>query len=179
MKHDQIESMIPLVMRSALTNPMGDDGNPLNCLLKIMELFHDQIERAYEQLPGRFNPEIAAHDMVHYLASWVDLKQVFSEEYVVKTREPTSPFAKFKIDNLRELVVQSSTLWKWRGTQKGMLLFLSIATGQEGFEIRDTDQPFHMSVVAPNSCLEYDQLIRSIIESEKPAHVTCELSYAE
>jgi hypothetical protein len=85
---------------------------------------------------------------------------------------------------LRELIAAAAFLSQWRGTAKGLLRFLETATGVEGFEIeehaRDANgqpQPFHILVRAPAEAERYRGLVERIIEAEKPAYVTYELTY--
>ncbi len=73
----------------------------------------------------------------------------------------------------------------------GLQRFLEIATGAKGFEILenktvkkrtaeskepDTEgKPFHLTVIVPEPLRPHHGLIRRIVESEKPAYVTCDV----
>ena len=89
-----------------------------------------------------------------------------------------------EIKQLRELIALASELSKWRGTLKGLKLFLETATANEGFEITDIPKnsgikviPFHIEVVAPEKSWPQRGLIERIIEQEKPAYVTYGLRF--
>jgi hypothetical protein len=95
---------------------------------------------------------------------------------------PTLPI---EVGRLRELIAAAAYLSKWRGTSRGLLLFLETATGAAGFKVDEhvPDQqgkarPFHIKVVAPAETASYDSLLRRIITIEKPAYVTYELEFA-
>ena len=82
------------------------------------------------------------------------------------------------------MIAASAFLSKWRGTAKGLLCFLETATGCQGFEIDETVRdangqikPFHLLIRAPAETARYRVLIERIIEMEKPAYVTYELSF--
>jgi len=74
-------------------------------------------------------------------------------------------------------------LSQWRGTQKGLLLFLQTATGLADFQIQENvdlnghPKSFHITVRAPKESAQYRKLIERIVEFEKPAYVTYELSF--
>jgi hypothetical protein len=60
------------------------------------------------------------------------------------------------LGNLRERIANAAYLSQWRGTKKGLVMFLQIAIGVSDFEIDDqvlgSDaqlRPFHISVRAP------------------------------
>ena len=85
---------------------------------------------------------------------------------------------------LRELVAAAAYLSKWRGTMRGLTLFLETATGAPGFEINenvpDSDgslRPYHIRVRAPEGVVSHRRLIEMIIEQEKPAYVTYDLEF--
>jgi hypothetical protein len=82
------------------------------------------------------------------------------------------------------LLAAAAYLSQWRGTARGLILFLEIATGTRGFEISEQiagpdgrPQPFHIRIRAPEAVRLHRVLIERIIESEKPAYVTYELEF--
>ena len=87
---------------------------------------------------------------------------------------------------LRELVAEASDLARWRGTTRGLVRFLEVATGLEGFGVDEAPmdeagrlRPFHVVVHGPAQAVEMRPLIERIVESEKPAHVTCDIVLGE
>ncbi len=85
---------------------------------------------------------------------------------------------------LRELVAAATYLARWRGTAKGLIAFLETVTGVQGFAIDEhvldgngRFRPFHIRINIPEAARTYHQLIERIVELEKPAYVTYELTF--
>jgi hypothetical protein len=84
---------------------------------------------------------------------------------------------------LRELVASAAYLAKWRGTKQGLLRFLQMATGLKGFDLEENvtadhqPRPYHIWIRAPKEATTYQAMLVRIIESEKPAYVTYELTF--
>ena len=98
-------------------------------------------------------------------------------------RKPSAIAPSTGLGRLRELTASAATLSRWRGTRKGLLLFLAVATGSTEFDINEQViedgrvKPFHLHVTAPRHLEGHGDLIRRIIELEKPAYVTYELEF--
>jgi hypothetical protein len=81
------------------------------------------------------------------------------------------------------LAATAATLSRWRGTRKGLSLFLETATGMKGFEVDEEVReegkikPFHLRITAPGELIAHRMLIQRIIELEKPAYVTYQLEF--
>jgi len=97
---------------------------------------------------------------------------------------PSTPRLSTGVGRLRELTAAAVTLSHWRGTRKGLTLFLETATGTNGFEVDEhvvgvdgRVKPFHLRITAPGQLAEHRSLIQRIIELEKPAYVTYELGF--
>ena len=175
MKAARIKRLLPAVYQTA-----ADDGTPLAALLGVMEAMHAPAELVLAQIESHFDPYRAPDAFVPYLASWVDLGRMLDRPRG-GSRSPSFPAG---VGRLRELTAAAITLSQWRGTRKGLLLFLETATGIAGFtideEVRGTNGDlvaFHISVVAPVAAAIYKSLIERIIELEKPAYVTYELTF--
>ena len=182
MKRTEIERLLPAIFQRTL-----HPGNPLTALLEIMEALHAPAEAVLERLDSFFDPHRTTDEFVPFLAYWVDLDRLFEEApggkwQVALSRYPiTSGFGR-----LRELIAGAAYLSQWRGTKKGLLLFLQTATGVEDFEIEERvldaggrPRLFHIKVRASAEGAPHRTLIERIIELEKPAHVTYELEFAE
>lgn len=180
MKRAEIEQLLPAVFQRTLR-----PGNPMTALLEVMEALHAPSEAVLEHLDRFFDPRRAPVEFVPFLAYWLDLDRLFEESpggkwQVSFSRQPmTSGFGR-----LRELVASAAYLSQWRGTKKGLLLFLQTAIGLEDFEIEEQvidengqPHPFHIRVRAPLEGAMHKALIERIIELEKPAHVTYELVF--
>jgi len=90
------------------------------------------------------------------------------------------------LGRLRELAAAGVQLSRWRGTARGLLLFLSTATGRKDFEVEERvagpnglPRPFHIRVSAPAELAAHRPMLERIIELEKPAYVTYELHFGQ
>lgn len=180
MKRNALRHLLPEVFQRTLR-----PGNPLTALLEVMEKLHEPSERILQNLSAVFDPRCTPDGFVPFLAHWVDLGWLF-EDFRDKRRSPKSLHAPFTpgLGRLRESVAAATYLAHWRGTAKGLLLFLQTATGTRGFEIDEhvigpdgRPKPYHIRILAPKSTARHRALIERIIEFEKPAHVTYELEF--
>lgn len=174
MKQEEIRGLLPEVFTRTLR-----PGGPLAVLLAVMDGMHAPSEEALSHLQTYFNPYLTPDRFVPYLAGWVDMDVLLgTQEQGGRTSLP------IEIGRLRELISAAVYLSKWRGTSRGLLLFLETATGVAGFSV-DEDvvdeqgkkMPFHIKVQAPASTATYESLLRRIITLEKPAYVTYELEF--
>lgn len=175
MKRQQIEQLLPGVIRGALR-----PGDPMGAVLDVIEALHAPSEAVLASLEQRFDPRRAPDSFVPFLARWVDLDHLFEEGAVDGGRLPEA------VDSgaLRELVALAVHLSRWRGTHRGLILFLETATGVQGFHLEEhilgpdgTVCPFHLRITAPESVRPRRALVEKIIEREKPAYVTYELRF--
>lgn len=174
MKQEEIKGLLPEVITRTLR-----PGGPLAVLLAVMEGMHAPSEEALSRLETYFNPYLTPDKFVPYLAGWVDMDVLLGSQ--VDGGQSTLPI---EIGRLRELISAAIYLSKWRGTSRGLLLFLETATGATGFavdeHVRDKQGrmlPFHIKVLAPASTAPNESLLRLIITLEKPAYVTYELEF--
>jgi phage tail-like protein len=176
MKQDEIKNFLPAVFQRTV-----HAGNPLAALLDVMESLHAPAEQILENVDRFFDARRAPDQFVPFLAHWVNLDRIFwTSGQAAGLDSPLMP----KIGHLRELVASATYLAQWRGTKKGLLLFLQTATGEKNFEIdervKDAEEqvrPFHLKIRAPEAIRGQENLIRRIIESEKPVHLTYELEF--
>jgi phage tail-like protein len=164
MKRTEIARLLPGVFQRAL------DGGPLLALLDVMEALHAPSEAVLADLDALFNPYRAPDAFVPLLARWVDL------DLPVTTG----------LGRMRELVAAGVELSRWRGTARGLRLFLQTATGVKDFVIDERvpgpdgrPRPFHFQVSAPAPLEPHRVLLERIIEREKPAYVTHELRFVQ
>jgi phage tail-like protein len=175
MRRSEIARLLPGVYQLALepvdTSGLGTDTR-LAAALDAMEELHNPCEEKLDRLDSYIDPRRAPDEFVTYLAGWVDL------EWLTGGRVTTGP------GRLRELVAQAMTLSRWRGTGSGLTDFLVAATGVSGFVIDESPpdesgrpRPFHLLIHAPAAVQEHAALIERIVETEKPASVTYEVTY--
>lgn len=178
MQQTQIKRLLPAIYQAAVR-----PGNALFAILDVMEKLQAPTEAALDRVEVNFNPYRAPDVFVPYLASWVDLERLLD----IPRLQGSSSMPAFStgLGRLRELIAAAVTLSKWRGTRKGLCLFLETATGTKGFlvEERVADdngriKPFHVRVTAPKKLDAHRVLIEKIIDLEKPAYVTYELHFA-
>src|SRR5215213_5302774 len=134
MKQDKIKNFLPAVFQRTI--PDEKPGvkpivkNPLAAFLDLMEILHAPAERILEDVDRFFDARRAPDEFVPFLAHWVNLDRIFFSTEI-DLDSPLMP----KIGHLRELVAGATYLSQWRGTKKGLLLFLQTATGVKDFEI--------------------------------------------
>jgi phage tail-like protein len=152
-------------------------GSPLAALLAIMEALHAPDEAALDNLADTFHPLRAPDRFVAFLARWVDL-----DEYLVADAATGVATLPSGHGNLRLLVGAATELSKARGTARGLIRFLEVATGVTGFSIDEQPlaedgrpRPFHFRVSAPAEAAPLQSLVERIVASEKPAYCTAEV----
>lgn len=178
MKTAQIRRLLPSVFQGA-----ADRGTPLAAILDIMEAMHAPSESILDHIEIFFDPYRTPDAFVPYLAGWVDLEGILESPHSRSTSG--IPSLSTGVGRLRELTAAAVTLSKWRGTRKGLLLFLETATGMDGFTIAESTVgadgkvvPFHLRITAPAASVEHRALVQRIIDLEKPAYVTYDLDFA-
>jgi phage tail-like protein len=179
MKRTEIAQLLPTIFQRTIR-----PGNPLFALLDVMEGLTEPIEAALEQIDAVFDPRRTPEAFVPFLAGWLDLDRLFDvhADDALSTLPRRAPITT-GLGRLRELIAAASYLSQWRGTAKGLCLFLEIATNINGFEIDEQvpgddgqPRPFHLRIRVPEAAKPHRALIERIIESEKPAYVTYELA---
>ena len=182
MKRNAIRHLLPGVFQRTL-----QPQSPLTALLSVMEKLHEPSEQILENLSATFDPRRTPDRFVPFLARWVDLEWLFQDAADKRTTADPRPVSFAPgLGRLRELVAAATWLAHWRGTAKGLLLFLETATGTRGFEIDEhvtapdgLPRPYHILIRAPESTARHQALIERIIEYEKPAYVTYELLFTQ
>lgn len=180
MRIEQIKNLLPYVYQEACC-----DGSPLKALLGAMEALHDKTENQLEVLDETFDSRRTGRDFVCYLASWVDMLEVFSMQGDFEQDRDRGYLELLSgIGRLRELIMQSAEIARWRGTSKGLMKFLETATGITGYKIEecvsgkdDRETAFHIRIIVPGEAKSMYSLVQRIIELEKPAYVTYELEF--
>jgi phage tail-like protein len=177
-KAEEIGYLLPGVFQRTMR-----PGGALLALLKAMDAMHAPAQNALEHFDAILDPWRTPDPFVPMLARWVDLERIFErrsqgKEPALHQLMPTG------LGRLRALIAAAAYLSQWRGTRKGLLLFLQIGTGLSGFQIDEQvmgqdgkPRSFHVRISAPTAAESARELIEQIIESERPAHVTYELEF--
>jgi phage tail-like protein len=180
MKRTEIKHLLPGVFQNTIS-----EGTPLAAILEVMEALHAPSEEQLRTLDANFDAYRVRDTLVPFLARWVDLDRLFEKPLQqAGTQNTAARLIPTGLGRLRELIAAAAYLSQWRGTAKGLVLFLETATGADGFEIEEhildrngNPRPFHFRVRVPEGLENQRVLIQRIIESERPAYVTYEIDY--
>jgi phage tail-like protein len=163
MSRERIERLLPSVVRRTILA-----GTPLFALTAVIADLYDPAEEAAGALDGYFDPWRCPGRFLPLLAAWVDIPL------------PITTGSR----RLRELIAVAVGLHQVRGTRRALLAFLEAATGLGGFEIDEAVhddagrvRPFVVAVRAPEAARAHAAMVERLIESERPAHVRCELAF--
>lgn len=199
-----VEELIEQVNFDLYVRPHGDEKYvgklPLiyreqdfvNRFISILEQAFDPIVNSCDSMWANLDPLTCPQALLPFLAHWV----AWSQE------------ADWNLNQQRRLIRQAVELYRWRGTRKGLRLYLHLYTGlpldddilQEANKHISIIEPFSSGWVLGKSRLGVDtvlgggkpyhfivrlrcegdrtideQLVRRIIDSEKPAFCTYEL----
>lgn len=173
MKRDAIVERLPDIFKQAATG----EGNPLAAMLGVMEELHDRDEDILAGFGRYVDPRRTPDEFVPYIAAWVDYAWLVLDPPDDPYTDVEQPFPG-GVGRLRELVASAAAESKWRGTSAGLVRMLERATGVQGYRVEETvtDEskqplPFRVCVVVPKGAEQYQDLVRRIVEHEKPAHV--------
>lgn len=176
----QLLNLLPSIYREALDRlqqTTGDQAQPF--FLRFLRGFDDlqePLERTIGVLHQCFGPYSAPSDLLPWLANWAAL--VLNENWPLMRR--------------RRLIAEAVELYRWRGTRKGLSRYLEIYTGikpeindqpfrgwrlgQEALLGQNTvlgdvaDHTFVVTLAVLDPTVINEQIVRDIIDSEKPAH---------
>jgi phage tail-like protein len=154
-------------------------GSPLDAALHVMADLHEPDEALLAQIESVFDPYRCPDEFVPWLTRWVGLDWlvVGDEDDEPAWSEPADAFPP-GLDRLRDVVAIGGTLAQWRGTDAGLRLFLTAATGLHGFSVTEPeDRPFHLVVTAPTDAEPHAAVLRRIVAATKPAATTAELTF--
>ncbi|HEX9992928.1 MAG TPA: phage tail protein [Acidimicrobiales bacterium] len=178
MRRAELERLLPGVVQRTV-----HPGDVLGAVLDAMEALHAPVEDVLDHVEQVADPWLAPDQLVPYLATWVDLGWLLTDD-------PHAPAGAVRTlpsghGALRSLVAAGAWLAAWRGTEKGLVRLLELATGLTGFQVderpADADGrrlPFHLVVVAPPGAEAYQDLVRLIVSTEKPAWLTSEVRFS-
>lgn len=183
MKQNEIKQLLPEVLQRTVPKekvPPGRPGNLMGAFLQVMEDLHAPTEEDLAKIDAVFHPYRTADRFVPFLASWVDFDYVLGG--LADEEALSSPAYTQRMACMRDLIARAAWLSQWRGTNKGLLTFLELATGVHGFKIDETVpgkdntvRPFHLKITVPAEAARFTDLIRRIVDTEKPIYVTYEL----
>jgi phage tail-like protein len=163
MRRPAIERLLPAAYQRAVR-----PGGVLAALLDVMEGMHGPSEERLASVDDLFSPYRTPPGFVPFLAGWLAFDHV--------TSGPATAGPAMAPGRLRDLVATAATLAQWRGTAAGLQALIDTAAGVAGARMREQpDRPFHIVVRVPPAAHPQLDLIRLLVETEKPAAVTCEV----
>lgn len=176
MRAAEIALLLPEVLRRTVV-----PGSPMSAILAVMEDLHAPAEEVLAEVSTIVDPLRTPDRFVEMLAAWVDLQ-----------RWNASTAGRIETDRLRLLVAMSARVGSRRGTARGLLEVLTVATGIGGIRVDEAvpsmgpggapdglPRPFHFRVAVPPGGESQLALITELVEQEKPAHVTAEVIMVE
>ena len=173
MKREAIVERLPDVFKQAAAG----ERNPLAAVIGVMEELHARDEDILAGFGRYVDPRRTPEEFVTYLAIWVDYGWLLLDPPENPYADVERPFAG-GLGRLRELVASAASESKWRGTSAGLVRMLERATGVQGYHVEETvtdrkgrPLPFHVRVIVPRKAEHYLDLVRRIVQHEKPAHV--------
>jgi phage tail-like protein len=179
MRPEAIARLLPEVFRET-----DLPGTPLNATLAVVAAFLAPSESVLASLDRWFDPRRAPDEFVTMLADWLALG-AYVDERMFETKSGRGRVA---IDPgyLRELVDRGAEFARLRATSGTLVAMLEIATGVAAFRIVENPpdetgrpRPFHINIIAPVAARAFGAIVDLIVEREKPAFTTAEITYAE
>ncbi len=148
-----------------------------------MEALHAPVEEMLARDDEYIDPYRAPDAFAVLLASWLDLERYLDWTSGHGGAEDAHYAA--GLGNLRCLAAEAAQLKRWRGTRYGLERFLAVATGLAGFAVTenppDADgrpRPFHIRVEAPAAASRIADLVRRVVDEERPAYVTYDIAFS-
>jgi hypothetical protein len=174
MEPEVIERLLPTIYQLA-TRP----GSPLDAALQVMSDLHAPDEVLLASIEQVFDPYRAPAPFVFWLTKWLGIEWLVADapdEVDGPDPDGLTPGFSPGIGRLRDVLAAGHALAQWRGTEIGMRLFLTAATGELGFTVtQPEDRPFHLVVHVPARAVEHIAVVRRIVEHWKPAATTAEV----
>lgn len=175
MQQAEILRLLPrVVQRSVLP------GEPMDALLAAMSGLQEPTERLARDVLHLARPWQAPEAMLPYLARWLDV------DGVLALGGDGEHSLAGGTGQLRELLEAATQIAQWRGTARGLALFLRSATGVDGFVIEETVLdargrvlPFVIRVVVPAAAAGQRSVVERVVALGKPAYVQCVIADAD
>lgn len=157
--------------------------NPLGATLSVMETLHAPAERALATLDAHVDPLRAPPDFALMLSRWLDLDRYL--DWTGGRPGEGAPRYAAGLGRLRLLCMEAAYLSRWRGTRRTLERILTVATGLSGYSVAENPpgpkgavRLFHLRVVAPAAAKPLADLVRRIVDEERPAYATYEIEFS-
>lgn len=176
MQHDQIARFLPETYQAAVQR-----DNPLGAVLGVMEALHAPAEARLDQLDALIDPLRSETAFVYMLADWLGLGDYI--DWSGGRAGVGAPSFASGLGQLRLLIAETAQLLRSRGSHPSLTRFLALATGVPGITVDDKPEDgaaarnFHLIVRVPAEAARFGDLIRRIVDAERPAYTTYEIRY--
>ena len=178
MDRARIARLLPETYQAAIT-----PNNPLGAVLATMEVMQAPAEAALASLDAYIDPLRAPPYFALMLARWLDLDRYL--DWTGGRPGEGSPRYAAGLGRLRLLCLEAAELTRWRGTRRTLERILSVATGLSGFAVEENPKgpngiarSFHLRVVAPAAAKPLADLVRRIVDEERPAYTTYDIEFS-
>ena len=190
MDRARIARLLPETYQSAIPpeTPPADAAavvrkKPLAAVLEVMEVLQAPAENALATLDAHIDPTRAPPNFVLMLARWLDLDRYL--DWTGGRPGDGAPRYSAGLGRLRLLCLEAAELARWRGTRRTLERFLTVATGVSGYTVEENPpgpkgvaRCFHLRVVAPAAARPLADLVRRIVDEERPAYTTYEIEFS-
>ncbi|MDR6533353.1 phage tail-like protein [Caulobacter rhizosphaerae] len=189
MDRARIARLLPETYQAAIPpeNPSGvpDGANPkkpLAAVLEVMEVLQAPAENALATLDSHIDPMRAPPSFALMLARWLDLDRYL--DWTGGRPGEGAPRYAAGLGRLRLLCLEAAELARWRGTRRTLERILTVGTGLSGFTVEENPpgpkgvaSSFHLRVVAPAAARPLADLVRRIVDEERPAYTTYDIEF--
>ena len=156
---------------------------PLVAVLEVMEVLQAPAESALATLDAHVDPLRAPPDFALMLARWLDLDRYL--DWTGGRAGEGAPRYAAGLGRLRLLCLEAAELARWRGTRRTLERILTVATGVSGYAVQENPpdakgvaRSFHLRVVAPAAAKPLADLVRRIVDEERPAYTTYDIEFS-
>ena len=156
---------------------------PLAATLEVMEMLQAPAENALATLDAHIDPLRAPPSFALMLARWLDLDRYL--DWTGGRPGEGAPRYAAGLGRLRLLCLEAAELARWRGTRRTLERILTVATGVSGYAVEENPpgpkgvaRSFHLRVVAPAAAQPLADLVRRIVDEERPAYTTYEIEFS-
>lgn len=156
---DRIKRLLPGSYQAAV------EQRPQGAVAALIEATHGMlapVDRRIRALPETLSANGAPDDFVPLLAGWL----------------ATGATSRDALPPNREWLRRATEIAQSRGTARGLVLTLEVATGVQGFTVDEGVDDFHLTVSAPLHLRGLEGALRSLIDRQRPAHMTYSLEFA-
>lgn len=178
MDQARIARLLPETYQSAIV-----PKKPLAATLEVMEMLQAPAERALATLDSHIDPVRAPPAFALMLARWLDLDRYL--DWTGGRPGEGAPRYAAGLGRLRLLCLEAAELARWRGTRRTLERILTVATGVSGYTVEENPpgpkgvaRSFHLRVVAPAAAQPLADLVRRIVDEERPAYTTYEIEFS-